>query len=202
MASEALKRFRHCFFDDPYSARDYLDTEFAEVLEGEDRVRAETMLLDFPPDLRAVIGLGILGSKKALPALRARFQSAPTGPYSYGQIETALAIYRIEPDPRLTIFLGEALQHAGDWTARMQAVLALTNMPLTEAAPALLQGLDDPDKLVRHHAAAALLRLNGIVWNADDLQHAAVRVMSGNAGIQDMARREIRAAVENRDGFH
>ena len=201
MVSEALTRFKYCFFEDPYSARDYLDTESAEVLEGEDRVCAETMLLDFLPDLRAVIGLGVLRSRKALPALRARFESAPTGPFSYGQVETALAIYRIEPDSRMAAYLGEALVRASDWSARMQAALALANLPVGEAAPALLQGLEDADKLIRHHAAAALLRLHGIGWNADDLEHPTVRIMSGSVAIQERARGEIRAAIKRLDGL-
>ena len=69
MASPAFERFRFSFFEDPDSPRNGLDIKALAALEGEERSRAEDMLLQYLPDTRAVIGLGALGSRRAEPAL-------------------------------------------------------------------------------------------------------------------------------------
>ena len=56
--SAALERFRLSFFEDPDSARQGLDTPALAGLVGEERERAEAMLIAFLPDSRAIIGLG------------------------------------------------------------------------------------------------------------------------------------------------
>jgi len=73
--SAAFDRFKYSFFDDPLSARDGLDTSSLAALQDGERARAETMLLAFLPDARAVIGLGVLRSRKALAALTALFDA-------------------------------------------------------------------------------------------------------------------------------
>ena len=45
MASAAFERFRFSFFEDPYSPRDGLDLAALAALEGDERSRAEDMLL-------------------------------------------------------------------------------------------------------------------------------------------------------------
>jgi len=69
MASTAFERFRFSFFEDPDSPRNGLDMEALAALEGEERSRAEDMLLQYLPDARGVIGLGALGSRRAETAL-------------------------------------------------------------------------------------------------------------------------------------
>jgi len=71
--SDAFKRFEWSFFEDPKSAQDALDMASLAALSGDERARAEDMLIAFLPDSRAVIGLGVLRSKKAEPALRLLF---------------------------------------------------------------------------------------------------------------------------------
>ncbi len=63
--SAAFQRFKFSFFEDPKSAQDALDTAALEQLTGEERKRAEDMLIAFLPDSRAVIGLGVLRSQRA-----------------------------------------------------------------------------------------------------------------------------------------
>ena len=92
MNSAALERFRYSFFEDPLSARDGLDIAAAEALSGEDRIKAEDMLLDFLPDLRGVIGLGVLRSQRALPILRNMFAQISGDDYSGRAIEIAKAL--------------------------------------------------------------------------------------------------------------
>jgi hypothetical protein len=62
---EAGERFRLSFFEDPNSARDGLDAAALAQLKGEERARAEDMLLEYLPDSRGVIGLGVLRSRRA-----------------------------------------------------------------------------------------------------------------------------------------
>jgi hypothetical protein len=47
------------------------------------------------------------------------------------------------------------------WSSRMDAAIALRNFPSPVSVAALLDALDDSEKLVRHHAAASLLALYG-----------------------------------------
>ena len=69
MASTAFERFRFSFFEDADSPRNGLDLKALAALEGEERSRAEDMLLQYLPDARGVIGLGALGSRRAETAL-------------------------------------------------------------------------------------------------------------------------------------
>ncbi len=69
--SAAFERFKYSFFEDPKSEQDALDTASLASLQGDERTRAEDMLIAFLPDARAVIGLGVLRSKKAEPQLKA-----------------------------------------------------------------------------------------------------------------------------------
>ena len=69
MASAEFERFRFSFFEDKNSARDGLATAALAQLQGEEAARAEEMLIGLLPDARAVIGLGILRSRRAEPEL-------------------------------------------------------------------------------------------------------------------------------------
>src|SRR5258708_27306105 len=99
MASTALERFRFRFFEEADSPRNGLDLKALAALEGEERSRAEDMLLQYLPDTRAVIGLGALGSRQAEPALAQLFD-AEQGSGRSGQIYLATALWQIRPDPR------------------------------------------------------------------------------------------------------
>src|SRR5215216_736966 len=67
--SPAFERFRWSFFDDKDFWRDGLDRTALLQLEGEERKRAEGMLVDQLPDARGIIGLGELRSRRAEPQL-------------------------------------------------------------------------------------------------------------------------------------
>lgn len=71
--SAAFERFKYSFFEDPTSAQDALDAASLVSLQADERTRAEDMLIAFLPDSRAVIGLGVLRSKKAEPKLEQLF---------------------------------------------------------------------------------------------------------------------------------
>lgn len=99
MASAAFERFQFSFFEDPDSARKGLDMKALAALEGEERRRAQDMVLQYLLDTRGVIGLGALGSRRAEPALVRLFE-AGQGSDSGEQIYLAKALWQIRPDPR------------------------------------------------------------------------------------------------------
>jgi hypothetical protein len=55
MASPAFERFRFSFFEDADSPRNGLDTAALAQLEGDERTRAEEMLIQYLPDTRGVM---------------------------------------------------------------------------------------------------------------------------------------------------
>jgi hypothetical protein len=97
MSSAAFERFRFSFFEDPNSPRDTLDTAALTQLEGDERARAEDMLLNYLPDIRGVIGLGVLRSRRAEPRLALLFE---TERGSVAWIYIARSLWQIRPNPR------------------------------------------------------------------------------------------------------
>jgi hypothetical protein len=100
MASQAFERFRFSFFDDPDSPRNGLDTAALAALEGDERNRAEDLLLQYLPDTRGVIGLGILRSRRAETALVPLFEAERRSGFGSAGIYLAKALWQIRPDPR------------------------------------------------------------------------------------------------------
>src|SRR5258705_2313977 len=96
MASAAFERFRFSFFEDPDSPRNGLDIKALAALEGEERSRAEDMLLQYLPDTRAVIGLGALGSRQA--DLRAMTADVVAGESRFSGMPAKLSTSRLKSD--------------------------------------------------------------------------------------------------------
>jgi hypothetical protein len=69
MASAQFENFRFSFLEDKNSARLGLATAALAQLQGEEASLAEQILIGLLPDARAVIGLGILRSRRAEPEL-------------------------------------------------------------------------------------------------------------------------------------
>src|SRR6266403_3553883 len=162
MASAAFERFRFRFFEeDPDSPRNGLDMKALAALEGEERSRAEDMLLQYLPDTRGVIGLGALGSRRAEPALVQLFE-AEQGSDSGAQIYLAKALWQIRPDQRWLNAVIEVLASADEPMRRLTAAEALYHFRDLVTVGALVKALDDPEGLVRHHAARGLLALHGL----------------------------------------
>jgi hypothetical protein len=61
-----------------------------------------------------------------------------------------------------------------------------------------VKALDDPEGLVRHHAARGLLALHGLPDKSYDTQHMMYRVMSDNAARHEGGKRDIVAAIAGR----
>jgi hypothetical protein len=197
MASAAFERFRFSFFDDPDSPRDGLDMEALAALEGDERSQAEDLLLHFLPDTRGVIGLGALRSRRAVSALVQLFEAAQ-GTDRSGLIYLAKALWQIRPDPRWLEALIAVLGSDGEPMRRMTAAIALHDFGDPTAVGALVKALDDPEALVRHHAARGLLALHGLPDDSADPQHMMYRVMSTATERRDGGKRDILAAIAGR----
>jgi hypothetical protein len=186
--SAAFERFRFSFFEDPDSARQGLDTPALAGLAGEERERAEAMLIAFLPDSRAIVGLGVLGSPKAEPHLAALFEAErlaqrasrlePDASWSpHRLLHLVTALWRIRPDPR--------------WPRA--AILRARRDPA--AVQALAEALDDPEPLVRYHAARGLLAISGLSAESKDPQHMLYRLMADEALRREGGKRDVLAAV-------
>jgi HEAT repeat protein len=66
------------------------------------------------------------------------------------------------------------------------------------AVPALAKALDDPEALVRYHAARALPAIHGFSRLPSDPRHMVYRVMSGDAGRREGGKQDIRVAIAGR----
>jgi hypothetical protein len=213
--SAAFQRFQFSFFEDPSSAQDALDTPSLSKLEGEERGRAETMLLAFLPDSRGVIGLGVLRSRDAEPRLTALFEAErkrqtearddarmqPGGPDEWhpsALLYLAHALWRIHPDARWPQAAIEVLSSAPGWVFRQEAVEALDGVNEPAAVQALTAALDDAEPLVRYAAARGLLTLHGLPADPVHPQDMMVRVMSKDAARHASGKQEILAAIAGR----
>jgi HEAT repeat protein len=194
LASAAFERFRFSFFEDPDSPRNGLDLKALAALEGEERSRAEDMLLQYLPDTRGVIGLGALGSRRAEPALVRLFE-ASEGSDSSEQVYLAKALWQIQPNPRWLDAVIEVLASADEPMQRLTAAEALYHFRDPVAVGALAKALGDPERLVRHHAARGLLALCGLPDDSEDPQHMMYRVMSDDADRREGGKRDILAAI-------
>ncbi len=197
MASAAFERFRFSFFEDPDSARQGLDTRALAALEGEERGRSEDMLLQYLPDTRGVIGLGVLRSRRAEPALVQLFEAEPGSGFDSGRIYMAKALWQIRPDPRWLNAMIDVLGSV-DAIQRQTAAEALYDVRDPVAVRALVKALDDPEGLVRHHAARGLLALHGLPHKSHDPQHMTYRVMSYDSARREGGKRDILAAIAGR----
>jgi hypothetical protein len=198
MASPAFERFRFSFFEDRDSPRQGLDMAALAALEGEECSRAEDMLLHYLPDTRGVIGLGALRSRRAEPALVRLFE-AEQGSGGSALIYVAKALWQIRPNPRWLKAVIEVLASADEPMRRQTAAEALYDFRDPAAVRALVKVLDDdPEGLVRHHAARGLLALYGLSDKSKDPQHMMYRVMSDNAERREGGKRDILAAIAGR----
>jgi hypothetical protein len=198
MASPAFERFRFSFFEDPHSARDGLDTTALAELTGEECARAEDMLIDYLPDTRAVIGLGVLRSQRAEPLLVPLFD-AERGAKSSGLTNLAHALWCIRPDPRWRAALTDVLSSADVYIQRMDAAIALRDVHDPAVLPPLIAALDDPESLVRYHAGYALLILHGVPVDASNPPEMLYRAMADDPARRAGGNHDVLAAIAGRE---
>jgi HEAT repeat protein len=198
MKSPAFERFRFSFFEDAYSAHDGLDANSLASLEGDERSQAADMLLAYLPDMRGVIGLGILRAPQAEPVLTKLLAAERAEGVDDIQVYLAKALWQIRPDPRWLEPIIEVLGCSEEPYHRIQAAIALYSIRDPAVVPALLHALDDPEMLARHHAARALLELHRVPRDKPDPQHMMYRIMSDDAARREGGKRDILEAIAGR----
>lgn len=93
---------------------------------------------------------------------------APTAPPS-ARVQIGLTLYKLTGDPRWSEPIVRVLDGALHWSDRIDAAIALREVPATpEFRAALLRNVEDDDYLVRYHSATTLLRWAGIEATVED----------------------------------
>jgi HEAT repeat protein len=205
----AFERFHFSFFEDQDSARQGLDLAALGKLTAEERARAEALLMACLPDSRGVIGLGVLRSARAAPALLALFEAEQRAKladgsawYPYGLIAIARALWQIDRNPRWPASIIAVLTSARDPIERQTAAQALCDIRDVAASTALRGALDDPEPLVRYHAGRGLLIIHGVMPEAAlppaGSDHMLYRVMSKDPARREGGKQDILAAIAGR----
>lgn len=195
MTTPTFERFRWSFLDDESdSYREGLDKQALRELEGEERARAEDLLIARLPEYRAIVGLGVLRSRRAEPELKRLFEEERPS-LNWNLIALGHALWLIEPDPRWLDAEIAALARAASKARRMEAAIVLRDFREPEASRALVEALDDDEPLVRHHAAKTLLVLHGQPFESEDPKHPMYRVMSDDRAERKVAKVEILAVI-------
>jgi HEAT repeat protein len=165
------------------------------------------MLIQYLSDARGVIGLGVLRSRRAEPALLRLFEAeqqaqrklaAAGNWFPYALIYLAKALWQIRPDPRWATALVDVLISADDLIARQTAAEELYGVSDAAAVHALVKALDDPEPLVRYHATRGLLAIHGLPADSKDPQHMMYRVMSDDPARHASGKQDILAAIAGR----
>lgn len=167
-------------------------------LQGEERRRAEAMLLDRlgPDDSRPAVGLGVLRSRAAASSIRAlltqqlgKVQDAD----AESLVDTSLSLWRIEKAPDAIANIAWVLGRNPFATIRARAAVALRKTGDPGAIPPLLGAVErDPDSLVRHQAVKSLLVLHGLLDDPRQSPPLAAQVMSRAPAVRQKAMGELR----------
>jgi HEAT repeat protein len=163
------------------------------------------MLIAYLPDSRGVIGLGVLGSRRAEPRLKALFETEQAARladpewYPFGLIDLARALWLIDRDPRWPAAIIPVLTSAADPIQREMAAEALCDVNDPATIAALRGALDDSEPLVRYHAGRGLLiiyrALSDTALPPVDPGHMLYRVMSNDLGKREGGKRDILATI-------
>ena len=163
MGSPVFEQFRRDFFGTDYKSHTEPDLWAIKRLTPHERESAELMLIEAldSDDVRPIIGLGVLKSRRSLRKLRRMFRQYNQGYTTHG-FWVAQALWRIEESKEVLPTLLDKLENSEYWSERVIGAAALADVETPESVAALRKALRDPDSLVRETAKASLLRLNGI----------------------------------------
>jgi len=194
--SSDFSAFYESFFGDPYMAwHDGLDTEALARLRGKEREEAEQLLINAldSGDYRPAAGLSVLRSKAATAKLKEQLPSTSGDQ----RIQTARALWRTENYPPAVGAVIDVLQHYPFWGQRLNAAMALREIKTPASIAALWAATNDPEDLVRHHAAVSLLIMYGIQKEEfGEDNPLTIDIMSDGKAIRQKAIAEIKRLVE------
>ena len=157
MSADFDRFLKSNFFGDGFSAaHDGPDIHLLKALRGDELAKAEVLLIKALPDSRAVIGLGEIRSQKAAEPIRKLIRDPRVS------TEAAVALFLIARDTSGADSIINTLKdQRNPWSKRLDAAVALRHFKSEKVANALLDALNDPEKLVRYHASTSLLILYG-----------------------------------------
>ncbi len=194
--SNDFSAFYESFFGDPYMAwHDGLDTEALARLQGKEREEAEQLLINAldSGDYRPAAGLVVLRSKAATAKLKEQLTSTSGDQ----RIQTARALWHTEKYPPAVDAVIDVLKHYPFWGPRLNAARALCEMKTPASVAALWAATNDPEDLVRHHAAASLLIMYSIQKEESGEDNPlTIDIMSDDKAKQKKAVTEIKRLVE------
>jgi HEAT repeat protein len=196
--------YRSFLSDDSQDAHmawhDGLDTGALHALSPEEWERAEQELINrlAVDNWRAPVALGQKRSRRALAQLRQMLDSGRGSPHvaqAIARIEETLPSDQRSGSP--AAYLIDQLHNGGSWSARMDAAIALRDIPTAEVAEALRHAVRaDPDYLPRFHSAVSLLMLYGYAWaEADGQVSALITSLGDDSGPE--GRHEALRSLEN-----
>jgi HEAT repeat protein len=162
LGSPVFEQFRRDFFGTDFKSHTEPDLWAITRLEPFERETAEIMLIEglHENDVRPIIGVGVLRSRKALKPLRRMHRQCSKG-YNNNGFWVAQALWRIDEVAQAVPTLLEKLEKADYWSERVIGALALAEVNTPESKAALRKALQDPDSMVRETAKDSLLTLHG-----------------------------------------
>ena len=198
MPSLAFNRFYESYFGDPYMAwHDGLDESALLELEGDEREKAEQLLLDAlnTNDYRPAAGLAALRSQRAAEPLKKELESAR----GRRRVEVAVALWRTERYMPAVAAIIDVLLSYPFWGDRVDAARALREVQTPRGEDALWKAIADPEDLVRHHAAESLLEMHGISAGDEIAHPVTIKVMSEDKKVREDAIKELEALLKGRE---
>jgi HEAT repeat protein len=167
-ASPQFERFRISCFDDSFGAtRDGLDVEAALSLSGDERAKAEALIvssLQQTNDSRPFIAAGVMRIAAASPILRSRLRSGFASRHEYLRVHAARALYQLEKWSEAAATIIDVLENTPktqdrQWT-RMMAVEALGDFTEdSRSQAALFAAVEDEDNFIGFLAIQSLKKV-------------------------------------------
>ncbi len=168
MSSKDWEYFMENYFGDPYMMwHDGIDTKSVIRLKGEERTKAEGMLIGAMKSgsYWGAIGLRELRSEKAVPHLKEMLPQAT----EMLKIHVAIALCVIEESTEYVGNIIEVLENDSEYF-RLEAALSLKHFPIPEVIDALFRAVIDPEYLVRYHVCDSILHIYGIEDSIDQFE--------------------------------
>ncbi|MHA2423636.1 MAG: HEAT repeat domain-containing protein [Candidatus Thorarchaeota archaeon] len=161
MPSREWDYFMENFFGDPYMMwHDGIDPSAANDLKGEERAKAEEMLIESMKEgsYWAPMGLREIKSQTAIPVMKEMIDDA----HGRLMIEIAHALNTLENTTDFLSYIIDMLDRHYFWTVRMDAARMLRNYNTPDVIEALFGSVQDADYLVRNHSSESLLHIHGL----------------------------------------
>lgn len=159
--SPAWNRFMNEFFDrsDYMQWHDGIDPNVVLQLNQEEKTVAEYMLIELmqKDGQWPTRGLGMMKSKKAIPALKEKLENSN----GIIRLRVAFALEQIEEDGKYIKYIIHELKENPSPYDRFEAAMNLREFPTEEAIEALFDGMTDKDYLVRYHSSDSILYIYG-----------------------------------------